>query len=115
MIFSCIILAFFLRCRPLSPVQKIMAVNFFRWVGGGGHPHKKICSHSQKQQKARLIKGSKKKNKDSLVDFIVRRCHPARKFIYFNWDCECSGALGVIVEAHMCVCMCVSIREGVSV
>lgn len=28
--FSCIILAFFLRCRPLCPALKIMAVNFFK-------------------------------------------------------------------------------------
>lgn len=47
----------------------------------------KICSHSEKQQKASLIKGrlekeKKKKNKDSTVDLIVRGVTPhANSFI----------------------------------
>ena len=42
------------------------------------------------------------------------RCHPERKFIYFNSDCKCSGALGVIVEAHMCVHVCEYMGRGMS-
>lgn len=61
---SRIILAFFLRCRappPHSPVQKIMAVNFFQAYGGWRWWRgvlTKTCSHSreQRQQKAALIK-----------------------------------------------------------
>lgn len=62
--FSCIILEFVFRYRPLCPVQKIMAVNFFRevvclWVRGASS-QKAAPIHIQ-QQKAQLIKEARKK------------------------------------------------------
>lgn len=71
----------------------------------------KICSHSEMRQKAAADKGRQKREKGFLGGFYCARCHPARKFIYFKSDRKCSGALGVIVEEHMCV----DIGEGVSV
>lgn len=44
---------------------------------------------------------------DFFFFYCARGVTPRVKFIYFNLDCQCSGgggwASGVIVKAHMCV------------
>lgn len=100
--FSCIILAFFLRCHPLCPVRKIMAVNFLKEVvcvrGGGAQ---KNLLPFRETAEGPADKGG---NRIRILWWVLL-CHPAPEFINFSSDCKCAGALRRLGD----------IREGVSV